>query len=132
MELVEGFRSERLVVVTCKLYTLWIALSWADSVLNPVPTTDIEAIAVGATNVLVVRDKSSAMIHADAVRGKEIDDEFPSETTTAWILGLGYPEVTITTDGESSVVALSRKITEKIKEAGIKAMQNTSAAFNSR
>ena len=56
------------------------------------------------------------MIHADAVRGKEIDDEFPSETTTAWILGLGYPEVTITTDGESSIVALSRKITEKSRK----------------
>ena len=36
-----------------------------------------------------------------------------SEITTAWILGLGYPEVAITTDGESSIVALSRKITEK-------------------
>ena len=38
MGLVEGFRSERLVVVTCKILTLGMALSWADIVLNPVPT----------------------------------------------------------------------------------------------
>ena len=72
------------------------------------------------------------MIHADAVRCKGVEDEFPNETTTKWVLGLGDPEVIIRPDGESSIVALRRKITEKLKEAGVKAMQNTSPAYDSR
>ena len=52
--------------------------------------TEAEAIAVGATPILVIRDKRSKMIHADCVRCKGIEDEFPIETTK-WILGLGYP-----------------------------------------
>ena len=55
--------------------------------------TEAEAIAVGATPILVIRDKRSKMIHAHCVRCRGIDDEFPSETTTKWILGLGYPEL---------------------------------------
>ena len=35
-----------------------------------------------------------------------------------WILGLGYPEVIIRTDGESSIVALGRRVGEKLREAG--------------
>ena len=58
------------------------------------------------------------MIRADAV-------------TTKWILGLG-PEVVIRTDGESSIVALSRRVGEKLKEAGVKAMQSRSPAYDSR
>ena len=91
--------------------------------------TEAEAIAVGATPILVIRSK---MIHADCVRCKGIEDEFPIETTTKWILGLGYPEVIIRTDGESSIVALSRRVGEKLKEAGVKTMHNTSPAYDSR
>ena len=69
--------------------------------------------------------REAKWIHADAVRYKGIEDEFPSETTNKWILGLGYPKVIIRTDGESSIVSLSRKFTEKLKEAGVEAMQNT-------
>ena len=65
------------------------------------------------------------------VRCKGIEDEFPIETTTKWILGLGYPEVIIRTDGESSIVALSRRVGEKLKEAG-KTMHNTSPTYDSR
>ena len=64
--------------------------------------TEAEAIAVGATPILVIRDKRSKMVHADCVRCKGIEDEFPIETTAKWILGLGHPEVIIRTDGESS------------------------------
>ena len=53
---------------------------------------------MGATPILVIRD-------ADCVRCKGIEDEFPIETTAKWILGLGYLEVIIRTDGESSTVA---------------------------
>ena len=84
--------------------------------------TDAEAVAVGATPVLVVRDKRSKMIRADAVRCKLFEDEFPIETTTKWILELAFPGVITKTDCESSIFALSRKITEKLKEAGVKAM----------
>ena len=35
------------------------------------------------------------MLHADCVRCKGIEDEFPIETMTKWILGLGFPEVII-------------------------------------
>ena len=52
------------------------------------------------------------MIHADCVRCKGIEDEFPIETTTKWILGLGFPEVIIRTDGECSIVALSRRVAQ--------------------
>ena len=53
------------------------------------------------------------MIHADSVRCKRIEDEFPFDTTIKWILRLGYLEVIIRIDGESSIVALSRRIGEK-------------------
>ena len=53
------------------------------------------------------------MIHADCVRCKGVEDEFPIETTTKRILGLGYLEVITRTDGESSFVALSRRVGEK-------------------
>ena len=72
-----------------------------------------EAIAVGVTPILVIRDKRSKMIHADCVRCKGIEDEFHIETTTKWILGLGYLEVIIRSDGESSIVGLSRRVGEK-------------------
>ena len=94
--------------------------------------TEAEATAVGTTPILVIRDKRSNMIHADCVRCKGIEDEFPIETTAKWILGLGYPEVIIRTDGESSIVALSRRVGEKLKEAGVKTMHNTSPAYGSR
>ena len=80
--------------------------------------TEAEAIAVGATPILVIRDKRSNMIHADCVRCKGMEDEFPIETTTKWIMGLGYPVVIIRTDGESSNVALRRRVGEKLKGAG--------------
>ena len=66
------------------------------------------------------------------VRCKGIEDEFSIETTTKWILGLGYPEVIIRTDGESSIVPLSRRVPEKLREAGVKIMHNTSPAYDSR
>ena len=72
---------------------------------------------MGATPMLVILDKRSKMIHADSMRCKRIEDEFPIETTTKWIWGLGYPEVIIRNDGESSIVALSRRVGEKLKEA---------------
>ena len=78
--------------------------------------TEVEAIVVGATPIFVIRDKRSKMIHADCVRCKGIEDEFPIETTTKWILGLGYLEVIIRTDGESSIVALSRRVVENSKK----------------
>ena len=81
--------------------------------------TEAEAIAVGATPIHVIRDKRSKMIHEDCVRCKGIEDELPIETTTKWILGLGYPEVIIRTDGGSSIVALSRRVGEKLKEASV-------------
>ena len=87
---------------------------------------------MGATPILVIRDKRSNMIHADCVRCKGIEDEFPIETTAKWILGLGYPEVIIRTDCESSIVALSRRVGEKLREAGVKTMHNTSPAYGSR
>ena len=61
-----------------------------------------------------------------------IEDEFPIETRTKWILGLGCLEVIIRTDGESSIVALSRRVGEKLKEPGVKTMINTSPAYDSR
>ena len=87
---------------------------------------------MGASPILVIRDKTSKMIHADCVRCKGIEDEFPIETATKWILGLGHPEVTIRTDGESSVVALSRRVGEKLKEASVESMRNISPAYDSR
>ena len=66
------------------------------------------------------------------VRCKGIEDEFPIETTAKWILGLGYLEVIIGTDGESAIVALSRRVGEKRREAGVKTMHNTSPAYDSR
>ena len=45
---------------------------------------------------------------------------------------MGYPEVTIRTDGESSIVALSRRVGEKLREPGVKTMHNTSPAYDSR
>ena len=62
---------------------------------------------------------------------KELN-EFLIEITTKWSLGLGYPEVTIRPDGESSIVALSRRVEEKLREAGVKTMHNTSPAYDSR
>ena len=94
--------------------------------------TEAEAIAVGTTPIFVIRDKRSKMIHADCVRCKGIEDAFPIETMTKRISGLGYPEVTIRTDGESSIVALSRRVGEKLREAGVKTMHNTSPAYDSR
>ena len=72
------------------------------------------------------------MIHADCVRCKGTEDEFTIETTTKWILGLGYPGVIIRADGDSSIVALSRRVGEKRKEAGVKTIHNTSPAYDSR
>ena len=56
------------------------------------------------------------MIHADCVRCRGFEDAFPIETTTKWILELGYSEVIIRTDGESSIVALSRRVGEKLRD----------------
>ena len=53
--------------------------------------TEAVAIVVGATAILVIRDKRSKMIHADCVRCKGIEDEFPIETTTKWIFGTRLP-----------------------------------------
>ena len=52
-------------------------------------------MTVGVTTKFVIRVKQSTMIHAVFVRCKKIEDEFFIELTTEWILGLGYPEVTI-------------------------------------
>ena len=71
------------------------------------------------------------MIHAVCVRCKGIEDELPIETTAKWILGFGYPEVIIRTDGESLIVALSRRVGEKLREAGVKTIHNTSPAYDS-
>ena len=60
------------------------------------------------------------------------EDEFPIETTAKWILGLGNPEVIIRTDGESSIVASSRRVGGKLREAGVKTIHNTSPAYDSR
>ena len=87
---------------------------------------------MGATPILVIRDKRSKMIHAECVRCKGIEDEFPIQTTTKWILGLGCPEVIVRTDGESSIVALSRRVGETLKEAGVQTIHNTSPAYDSR
>ena len=94
--------------------------------------TEADAAAVGATPILAIRVKRSNMIYADCVRCKGIEDQSPIETTTKWILGLGYPEVTIRTDGESSIVALSRRVREKLREAGVETMHNTSPAYDRR
>ena len=94
--------------------------------------TEAEAIAMDATPILLIRDKRSKMIPADCVRCKGIEDQFPIETTAKWILGLGYPEVIIRTDGESSNVALSPRVGEKLREAGVETMHNTSPARDSR
>ena len=93
--------------------------------------TEAEATAVGARRILVIRDKRSKMIHAVCVRCKGIENEFPIETTKWIFVGLGYPEVIIRTDGESSIVALSRRVGEKLREAGVKTMHNTSPAYDS-
>ena len=77
--------------------------------------TEAEAIAVGATPILVI-----------------LEDEYPIETTAKWIPALGYPQVMIRTDGETSIVALSRRVGEKRREAGVKTMHNTSPAYDSR
>ena len=87
---------------------------------------------MGATPILVIRDKRSKMIHADCVRCNGIEDEFPVETTTKWILGFCYPEVIVRTDGESSIVPLSRRVGKKLREAAVKTMHNTSPAYDSR
>ena len=68
---------------------------------------------MGVTPILVIRDKRSKMPHADCVRCKGIEDEFPIETTAKWILGLG------------SIVALNWRVGEKLREAGVKTMHNT-------
>ena len=77
-------------------------------------------------------DKRSKTVHVDAVRCKGSEDEFPIETTTKRILGLGYLEVIIRTDGESSIVAVVRRLGEKLREASVTAMQNTSPAYDNR
>ena len=79
--------------------------------------TEAEAIAVGATPILVIRDKRSKMIHADCARCRGIEDEFPIETTTKWILGLGYPEVIIRTDSESSSCSVEPKSWRKTQRS---------------
>ena len=61
-----------------------------------------------------------------------VEDELPIESTTKFILGLAYFEVTIRTDGDSSIVALSRRVGEKLREAVVKTMHNTSPAYDSR
>ena len=71
---------------------------------------------MGATPILVIRDKRSKMIHADCVRCKGIEDEFPIETTTKGIFW----------------DALSRRVGDKLREACVKTMHNTSPAYDSR
>ena len=78
------------------------------------------------------RESEWSMQHADFVLCKGIEDEFLLQTTTKWILELGYPEATIRTDGESSIVALSRRVEEELTEASVRTMHNTSPAYNSR
>ena len=64
---------------------------------------------------------------------KGIEDIFCQiETTAKWTLGLGYPELIIRTDGESSTVALSRRVEEKLREASVQTMHNSSPANDSR
>ena len=105
---------------------------FSDSKDDEQQLVDAESIAVDATSILVVRDKRSKMIHIDVVRCKGIEDELPIETIIKWILTLFCGEVIIRTDGESSIVALSGKITENLKEVEVKAIQNTSPSHDSR
>ena len=58
---------------------------------------------------------------------KELKTNFPIETTTKWILGLCYPEVITRTDGESSIVALSRRVGEKHKVKQVSKQCSTQA-----
>ena len=60
------------------------------------------------------------------------EDEFQIETTTKWIFGLGYPEVNIFELTVRVQFALSRRVGEKLTEAGVKTMHNTSPAYDSR
>ena len=82
--------------------------------------------------ILVIQDMRSKVIHADRVLCKGMQDEFPIETTTKWSLGLGFPEVIIRTDGESSIVALGRGVGENSEKPSVKAMQNASPASDRR
>ena len=74
--------------------------------------TEAEAIAVGAAPMLVTAGQEKQNNPCDCVRCKGIEDEFPIETTSKWIFGLGYPEVAIRAHGESSIVALNRRVGE--------------------
>ena len=64
--------------------------------------------------------------------GKELKTNFQLRQQPSGFWDGGYPEVIIRTDGESSIVALSRRVGEKLREAGVKTMHNTSAAYDSR
>ena len=57
---------------------------------------------------------------------------FQLRKTIKWIFGLGYPEGIIRTLGECLIVALSRRVGETLREAGVKTMHNTSPAYDSR
>ena len=63
---------------------------------------------------------------------KELKTSFQLRQQKSGFLGPGCPEVIIRTDGESSIVALSRRVGEKLREAGVKTMHNTSPAYDSR
>ena len=67
------------------------------------------------------------MVHADAVRCKGIQDEFPIETSTKWTLGLGYPEVIIRTDGESSILLRRAQELEQNSEKPVSRQRKTQA-----
>ena len=82
--------------------------------------TEAEAIAVGATPILGIRDTSCRTLCV----AEEFEDEFPIETNDQVDLGTRLPEVS-----ESSTVALGRGVGEKLREAGVKAMQNTSPGY---
>ena len=45
---------------------------------------------------------------------------------------MGYLEVIIRTDGESSIVALNRRVGEKPREASVETLHNTSPTYNNR
>ena len=75
------------------------------------PTT-VTSLSGDSTPLLIAKDRRTGMVFAAAVSMKRGGDPHAARLLAKWIDGSGCQEVTIRTDGESSICELVRRVRE--------------------
>ena len=92
---------------------------------------DENAAKLGATPLLVTKDKRSEVLSADVVRCKGAEDASAIDHAVKHVQRLGYPEVIFRSDGEPAIKSFLKAVTEKLTQQGVRVIPNRSPLADS-